>query len=72
MVPAVGVTVFTVAVVAGQVSGSLSWTGRLSPAGHMPLSIRRVLAAGLAPLAVAVAGVDQPGRRHLQGGGPGP
>ena len=56
-----GVTVFTVAVVAGQVSGSL-FVDRagLGPAGHMPLSIRRVLAAGLALLAVAVAGWNQP------------
>ena len=62
VVPAVGVTVFTVAVVAGQVSGSL-FVDRagLSPAGHMPLSIRRVLAAGLALLAVAVAGVESAG-----------
>lgn len=62
VVPAVGVTVFTVAVVAGQVSGSL-FVDRagLSPAGHMPLSIRRVVAAGLALLAVAVAGVESAG-----------
>jgi transporter family-2 protein len=57
VVPVVGVTVFTIAVVAGQVSGSLVVDrAGLSPAGHLPLSVRRVVAAGLALVAVVTAG----------------
>ncbi len=62
VVPVVGVTVFTIAVVAGQVSGSLVVDrAGLSPAGHLPLSARRVVAAALALLAVIAAGLDSSG-----------
>ena len=62
VVPVVGVTVFTIAVVAGQVSGSLVVDrAGLSPAGQLPLSARRVVAAALALLAVMAAGLQNGG-----------
>ncbi len=58
VVPSVGVTVFTVGVVAGQVSGSLLVDrAGLSPAGRLPVNARRVLAAGVALTAVFVSGL---------------
>lgn len=58
VVPSVGVTVFTVGVVAGQVSGSLLVDrAGLSPAGRLPVNARRVLAAGVALTAVVVSGL---------------
>lgn len=55
-VPAVGVAVFTVAVVAGQSSNSLVVDRiGLGPAGRQPVTMRRVLAAALAVGAVALA-----------------
>ncbi len=58
VVPSVGVTVFTVGVVAGQVSGSLLVDrAGLSPAGKLPVNARRVLAAGVALTAVVVSGL---------------
>ena len=64
---AVGVTVFTVAVVAGQVSGSLSWTGRIEPGRTYAVEHPAGAGRGLALLAVAVAGVGISRRRHLLG-----
>lgn len=59
-VPVVGVAVFTVAVVAGQTASSLvvDRVG-LGPAGRQPVSGRRVLAAGIAVLAVVVSVSDR-------------
>ena len=56
VVVAVGVTMFTVGVVAGQVTGSLlvDRVG-LSPAGRLPITGRRVAAAATALLAVVLA-----------------
>ncbi|HQR80500.1 MAG TPA: DMT family transporter [Actinomycetota bacterium] len=57
VVGVLGVTVFTVGVVAGQVGGSLLVDrAGLSPAGHMPLSGPRVVAAGVAMAAVVASG----------------
>ncbi len=63
VVPAVGVTVFTVAVVAGQVGGSL-YVDRagLSPAGHLALTPNRVIAALVALVAVVVSGFQGTGQ----------
>lgn len=53
----VGVTIFMVAVVAGQVTGSLGVDRiGLSPAGVLPISPQRAVAAGLALVAVAFGG----------------
>ncbi len=63
VVPSVGVTVFTVGVVAGQVSGSLLVDrAGLSPAGRLPVNARRVLAAGVALTAVVVLTSGSGGR----------
>lgn len=58
VVPMVGVTVYIIAVVAGQVVGSLA-VDRLgmSPAGSVPVTVNRVVAALLAVIAVAAVGV---------------
>lgn len=57
VVVSVGVTVFMVAVVAGQVTGSLGVDrAGLSPAGVLPVSGQRGIAAGLALVAVALGG----------------
>ncbi len=59
VVTVVGVTIFTIAVVAGQVSGSL-FVDRagLSPAGRMPVTRNRAVAALIALCAVALAGMQ--------------
>jgi len=58
VVPATGVTVFTIGVVAGQVTGSLLVDrAGLSPAGHLPISGGRVVAAVVALAAVVVSGL---------------
>ena len=56
-VATIGVAVFTVAVVAGQLSGSL-WVDRagIGPAGSTPVTVRRLGAVAVAIGAVAVAG----------------
>ncbi|MFN8125699.1 MAG: DMT family transporter [Candidatus Nanopelagicales bacterium] len=65
VVVVVGVTIFTVGVVAGQVGGSLVVDrAGLSPAGTLPITAFRVVAAGLALAAVAVSGV-RAGDLHL-------
>ncbi|MCB0898698.1 MAG: DMT family transporter [Actinobacteria bacterium] len=59
VVPATGVTIFTIAVVAGQVTGSLLVDrAGLSPAGHLPISGNRVVAAVVALTAVVVSGLQ--------------
>jgi transporter family-2 protein len=59
VVPATGVTVFTIGVVAGQVTGSLLVDrAGLSPAGHLPISGARVVAALVALAAVVVSGLQ--------------
>jgi transporter family-2 protein len=58
VVPATGVTVFTIGVVAGQVSGSLLVDrAGLSPAGRLPVSRNRAVAAAVALAAVVVSGL---------------
>jgi transporter family-2 protein len=59
-VATIGVATFTVAVVGGQLLGSL-WVDRtgLSPSGATPVTALRVLGAGIALAAVAVAGFGQ-------------
>jgi bacterial/archaeal transporter family-2 protein len=59
VVTVVGVTIFTIAVVAGQVSGSL-FVDRagLSPAGRMPVTRNRAVAALVALAAVALASMQ--------------
>lgn len=58
VVPATGVTVFTIGVVAGQVTGSLLVDrAGLSPAGHLPISGNRIVAAIVALAAVVVSGL---------------
>lgn len=62
VVGVLGVTVFTVGVVAGQVAGSLLVDrAGLSPAGHMPLSPPRVVAAVVALCAVVASGLRSGG-----------
>lgn len=59
VVVVVGVTIFTVGVVAGQVAGSLlvdRWG--LSPAGRLAVTLRRAVAAVVALLAVIVSAVS--------------
>ena len=59
VVPATGVTIFTIAVVAGQFTGSLLVDrAGLSPAGHLPISGNRVVAAVVALTAVVVSGLQ--------------
>ncbi|MCU0296219.1 MAG: DMT family transporter [Candidatus Nanopelagicales bacterium] len=59
VVTVVGVTIFTIAVVAGQVSGSLLVDrAGLSPAGRMPVTRNRAVAALVALGAVALASVQ--------------
>ncbi|MFT7836526.1 DMT family transporter [Saccharothrix sp. BKS2] len=59
-VAALGVAVFTVAAVAAQaVSSLLVDRAGLGPAGRVPLTVPRVLGAGLAVVAVAVAVADE-------------
>lgn len=66
VVGVLGVTVFTVGVVAGQVGGSLLVDrAGLSPAGHMPLTVPRVLAAVVALCAVAASGLQSGGSGSL-------
>lgn len=66
VVGAVGVTVFTIGVVAGQVGGSLLVDrAGLSPAGHMPLTPPRVLAALIALIAVVASGLQAGGSGGL-------
>lgn len=62
---AVGVAVFTVAVVAGQTGAALivDWLG-LSPIGHKGISANRVLAALLAVGAVLVVATGQISQQH--------
>ena len=62
VVGAVGVTVFTIGVVAGQVGGSLVVDrAGLSPAGHLPLTPPRVIAALVALCAVIASGLQSGG-----------
>lgn len=59
VVVVVGVTIFTVGVVAGQVAGSLlvdRWG--LSPAGRLGVTVRRGVAAAMALIAVVVSAVS--------------
>ena len=59
VVVVVGVTIFTVGVVAGQVAGSLlvdRWG--LSPAGRLGVTLRRAVAAAVALIAVIVSAVS--------------
>ena len=59
-VPTLGVALFIVAVVAGQTAASLGVDAAgLGPAGRMPVTGRRVLAAALALLAVAVTALPR-------------
>lgn len=58
VVTVVGVTTFTIAVVAGQVTGSLLVDrAGLSPAGRMAVTPNRAIAAAVAFVAVALAGM---------------
>ena len=58
VVTVVGVMTFTIAVVAGQVTGSLLVDrAGLSPAGRMAVTPNRAIAAGIAFVAVALAGM---------------
>ena len=61
LVSATGVALFTVAAVAGQTAGALLFdvTG-IGPAGHKPLTLKRVSAAllGVAGVVIAVSGGD--------------
>ena len=60
VVPATGVTVFTIGVVAGQVTGSLLVDrAGLRSAGHLPISGGRVVAAVVALAAVVVSGLHR-------------
>jgi bacterial/archaeal transporter family-2 protein len=66
VVTVVGVTIFTIAVVAGQVGGSLGVDRLgLSPAGALPVTVRRASAAVVALLAVVASGWAHAG----EGGG---
>ncbi len=59
VVTAVGVTAFTIGVVAGQVTGSLLVDrAGLSPAGQMPVTTNRAVAAAIAFAAVGLAGLQ--------------
>lgn len=59
VVTVVGVTTFTISVVAGQVTGSLLVDrAGLSPAGRMPVTANRAVAAAVAFLAVGLAGLQ--------------
>ena len=61
-VPVVGVAVFTVAVVAGQVTNSIAVDRiGLGPAGRQAVTVPRVVSAGLALMAVGVAVSDRLG-----------
>jgi transporter family-2 protein len=63
VVPVVGVTLFMVSVVAGQVLGSLlADRFGLSPAGVLPISARRAAAALLAGIAVVISAWPQLGK----------
>lgn len=65
VVVAVGVTIFTVGVVAGQVAGSLVVDRLgLSPAGHLGVTARRAVAAAVALAAVIVA-TARPGETQV-------
>lgn len=58
VVVVVGVTIFTVGVVAGQVTGSLVVDrAGLSPAGHLAVTPHRIVAAAIALVAVALSGL---------------
>lgn len=65
-VPTIGVAVFTVGVVAGQIANSLLVDrAGLGPAGHQPITARRLLSAGLAVVAVAIAVSDRFAAQNL-------
>ncbi len=60
VVVVVGVTIYTVGVVAGQVAGSLvADRAGLSPAGVLPVTARRVAAAVVALVAVFLSGLSE-------------